>query len=191
MLFDANGAELTASEYRWGPGRDPKIRLIGQAALTDRTIVTKQKSTTAESSAIDDNAVAEITTKSSWTFRRHEFMLPSNLGSFTWRYVRERDAFRSTNGKDKKRFHLVLEVTFTNTSSSISLPDKDVQIYVKRAAELVRNAETRTPGTSATDAGNGGELRIDAELCENVGLKEEWVVASCLMMLKKEIDRNR
>jgi hypothetical protein len=190
-LSDANGTELLASAYQWGPGRDPKIHLFGQAPVVNTTLATAEKATTEEQITIDGNTVAEIKTKGRWTSTRQEFILPSNRGSFTWRYVKERDAFLSVNGKEKKRRHLVLEVTSTNAASSISLPDKNIKVLVKRVAELVRNAETRTPGTSSMDAGNGGELQIDAEFCESIGLREEWIVASCLMMLKKEIDRQR
>ncbi|KAF2453725.1 hypothetical protein BDY21DRAFT_354858 [Lineolata rhizophorae] len=58
-----------------------------------------------------------------------------------------------------------------------------------RVAMLVRTDETRTPGTGKTTAGNGGELVVD----EYMGclVEEPLLVASCILMLKKEIDRRR
>lgn len=78
----------------------------------------------------------------------------------------------------------------TDTTAPMSEKDKK-KAPRKRVAELVRNDEARTPGTSATDAGNDGELKIDSTFCERIGLRVDVVVVSCLMMLKKEIDRRR
>ncbi|EFY96810.1 hypothetical protein MAA_07623 [Metarhizium robertsii ARSEF 23] len=62
-------------------------------------------------------------------------------------------------------------------------------------AQLVRSEALRTPGTSGATAGNGGRLLMD--LGEWVGGKTEaraaevLVLSSCLVMLKKEVDRRR
>lgn len=55
-------------------------------------------------------------------------------------------------------------------------------------AQLVRYEGTRTPGTSRCTAGNGGELQIDKEACRLLELDETVVVATCLVMLKRESD---
>ena len=172
ILSNADGTPLLSSEYNFGPGKEPKIRVL-------------------DGSAGDG---AEIVTKGKWTSRRQEFVLPNERGTFTWRYTRERDAFASAaEGKDKKRTHLVLEVSAPpQMSTSPQEPQKKKEkVQIRRVAELIRNTQTRAPGTSSSDAGNGGELRFDAVFCESVGLREEVVVASLLMMLKKEIDRRR
>lgn len=59
----------------------------------------------------------------------------------------------------------------------------------KLLAALVRTEDTRTPGTRKSDAGNGGLLVLDEDATKL--MNEETIVATCLMMLKKEIDRQR
>ncbi|KIW31254.1 uncharacterized protein PV07_02917 [Cladophialophora immunda] len=56
-------------------------------------------------------------------------------------------------------------------------------------AQLIRSDGTRTEGTSKCSAGNGGQLRLDQEATSH--LDEAIIVATCLVMLKKEIDRRR
>lgn len=62
-------------------------------------------------------------------------------------------------------------------------------------ARFVRGEETRTPGTKASHAGNGGRLEMALERGgEDLfagGVGEEVVVATVLVMLKKEVDRRR
>jgi hypothetical protein len=166
ILYDNSGKELLASEYQFGPGREPKIRHLGQGDGGERLIVTKGK----------------------WTSRRQDFVLPDGK-TFTWRYIREADNFASIDGKEKKRSHLVLDVP--DASPVINKKSKKVKDNRIRVAELVRNDEARTPGTGPCDAGNGGQLEIDSAYCEGIGLRDDVIVASCLMMLKKEIDRRR
>lgn len=60
----------------------------------------------------------------------------------------------------------------------------------RRIAQLVRTEGTRTEGSTRCSAGNGGLLLIDEEACEKV-VDEALVIASCLVMLKKEVDRRR
>lgn len=60
----------------------------------------------------------------------------------------------------------------------------------KRVAALIRNDETRTPGSKSCYAGNGGKLILGEDVGAKDGLSEALVLASCLLMLKKEIDRN-
>lgn len=56
-------------------------------------------------------------------------------------------------------------------------------------AALVRTEDTRTPGTKKSDAGNGGLLVLDEQA--TAFMNEETIMATCLIMLKKEIDRQR
>ncbi|OAP54507.1 hypothetical protein AYL99_10955 [Fonsecaea erecta] len=56
-------------------------------------------------------------------------------------------------------------------------------------AQLIRSDGTRTEGTSRCAAGNGGQLILDQEATSH--LDEAVIVATCLVMLKKEIDRRR
>ncbi len=65
-----------------------------------------------------------------------------------------------------------------------------------KVAQLVRSEKTRTPGSRASSAGNGGRL----EIClygngegEGEGriMDEVTIVSTCLVMLKREVDRRR
>ncbi|OBT64735.1 hypothetical protein VE03_05853 [Pseudogymnoascus sp. 23342-1-I1] len=57
-------------------------------------------------------------------------------------------------------------------------------------ARFVRGVETRTPGTKRSTAGNGGRLEMGLG-GEGEGIREEVVVATVLVMLKKEVDCQR
>jgi len=70
-----------------------------------------------------------------------------------------------------------------------------------RVAQLVRNAEFRTAGTSRWNSmGDGGRLQMDARLWEREdGGKgaadprelQAFVIMGALLMLKREVDRQR
>ena len=63
-----------------------------------------------------------------------------------------------------------------------------------RIAQLVRGEGTRSPGSSGSSAGNGGRLEMcldDTEGCKGKVIDEPTVVSTCLVMLKKEVDRRR
>ncbi|KAF2432191.1 hypothetical protein EJ08DRAFT_648280 [Tothia fuscella] len=152
-LTEANGTALIASEYFWGPGRDPKLHILNRDSPSD------------------------IKIESKWTSRSQDFVLPSEQ-KLQWRYSREIDPSTS-NTKGQKRSFLVLEVPGNKKEKNA------------RLAQLIRNDETRTPGTKKCDAGNGGEIVMDENAMKSFGVAEDFVVASCLMMLKKEIDRRR
>jgi hypothetical protein len=108
-----------------------------------------------------------IKTASKWTSRSQKFVLPDGR-SFEWKYKRE----RGFGGEGKKGTALVMSM------------------QGQRVAVLIRNDETRTLGSKSCSAGNGGELVLGA-LVGGEGIAEEVVVATCLLMLKKEIDRRR
>jgi hypothetical protein len=178
ILSDGYGTGVLASKYQFGPSREPKIYVLNVAK--------------------EDEELNVVKTKSKWTSRRQEFVLSGGKSGFVWIYVKERDEYLfASEGKEKRRWYLVCEVPIptsqlpSSPSTTPSKLHKKEVIRVRRIAELVRNHERRTPGTSSMDAGNGGELQIDCTFCESVGLREDIVVASCLMMLKKETDRQR
>lgn len=111
---------------------------------------------------------SHLKTASRWTSRKHDFALPDGR-TFTWEYKRE----RGFGGEGKNGTALVLT------------------LQGRRIAALIRNNETRTPGSKSCSAGNGGELVLGADVGGKEGIDEELVVASCILMLKKEIDRRR
>jgi hypothetical protein len=122
----------------------------------------------------------EVKVSGKWTSRSQNFKYNAASVSFEWHYKRERrEVMVGDEKKSKKTNLLTLEVHGA---------EKD---DVTRVAELVRGDETRTPGTKSCSAGNGGELLIDEMIAKGLGIPEELIVSSCIMMLKKEIDRRR
>ena len=105
-------------------------------------------------------------------------------GKFEWRYAgkKERKAW-SSDGKTHVNNLLVLEKVGGEEG-------KECQGRV-RVAQLVRSEVMRTAGSKASSAGNGGRLEmcLSKEMGELVD--EVTVIATCLVMLKKEIDRLR
>lgn len=157
VLVSPEHGELIVSCYRFGPGRDPVMKLLQE-----------------------DEGNNEITVSGKWTSRSQSFTYAPAAAIFEWHYVKEqREVLVKETKKMKKFSQLVLEVKGPNK--------KDVQ----RIAHLVRTDETRAPGSTKYDAGNGGELKIDELAAKGLGISEEIIVASAILMLKKEIDRRR
>ncbi|RAO73435.1 uncharacterized protein BHQ10_009447 [Talaromyces amestolkiae] len=71
----------------------------------------------------------------------------------------------------------------------LRLKSSSLEKHGKILSQLVRSDQTRTPGSSKSRAGNGGQLLIDESASKFV--EEPLIVATCLLMLKKEIDRRR
>jgi hypothetical protein len=162
VLTDKNGVALVTSEYLWGPGRDPTLRVLLSGKHIGEEV---------------------ICVKGEWTSRKQHFLCEGGRDGFVWRYVREIDS-----ATRKKATSLVMEV---DASSSIEKEKEVGRSGIQRIAQLIRNEETRTPGTKSSSAGNGGELVVDEGVLGGMSIGEGVVVASCLMMLKKEIDRRR
>jgi hypothetical protein len=105
----------------------------------------------------------------------------SRWGKFEWRYAgkKERKAWSSDGMTDVNNL-LVLE----------KVGNKGGEERI-RVAQLVRSEAVRTTGSRASSAGNGGRLEmcLSGEMGELVD--EVTVVVTCLVMLKKEIDRLR
>ncbi|KAJ5133106.1 hypothetical protein N7448_001865 [Penicillium atrosanguineum] len=105
-----------------------------------------------------------------WTSRSTSFIFRDR--DFEWKYVKEKRS-------DSKEAHLLI-------LQMVNKKDDHCRI-----AQLVRDKATRTPGTSKCRAGNGGELQIDDAALVECELEESIVVATCLVMLKREVDRRR
>ncbi|GFF57390.1 hypothetical protein IFM51744_09192 [Aspergillus udagawae] len=112
-----------------------------------------------------------IKISSRWNSRATSFNTPDGW-TLEWSYTKRKDS----NGQ--KENLIVLQ-----------LKDVKSKKHGKVLAQLVRGGETRTAGSSSWDAGNGGHLLIDEEAAKYV--EEPLLVATCLLMLKKEIDRRR
>ena len=113
-----------------------------------------------------------ISTKNHALSHKLDLTIAESGKTFNWNYAKT----QLMTGKTRV---LVLEAEVSTSSIEKSPP--------KVLAVLLRTAETRTEGTSKWDAGNGGQLVIDANAL--LFMDESFVVATCLLMLKREIDR--
>jgi len=104
-----------------------------------------------------------------WSTRTTNFTTPDGR-AFEWSYAKRRDS----NGR---RVNLII------------LRRKRDDGNGKILAQLVRSDETRTTSSTRSTAGNGGVLLVDQGAWKL--LDEALIVATCLIMLKKEIDRRR
>lgn len=168
VLHHAHRGPLLATNYRFGPGREPEIKYITSG--TDEKAV---KPGSDDSHAINVKSHCYLFSNRVVTLTRQGDDDQSDDNVFGWEYFR-------TNTLDGKRRVLALSV------KSDSAPKSDPG---KLLAVLVRTDATRTPGSSKCAAGNGGQLLLDLEATKY--MSEELIIATCLMMLKKEIDRQR
>ncbi|CAI7623863.1 unnamed protein product [Penicillium pancosmium] len=123
----------------------------------------------------------EVKVTGQWTSRTTRFAMPDGQ-EYEWVYGKEKTDGRRTN-------LLILR----SVNPNVNVKDKvqgEGKLKHRQVAQLVRGAETRTSGTSRCTAGNGGELQMDEGAMEGQ-LDVAVVVATCLMMLKKEVDRRR
>lgn len=155
VLSSANGEELVATDYFFGPGRDPVIREVTPTTSTLPVL------------SIDPSSIT----------RNLDFVHVPSGAHFGWSY----SSVRAAEGGHAQGLALR---TF----------DADARRSEKRktgkiVAQLIRSKVDRTPGTKKTFAGNGGKLVIAHDADQH--LSEELIVASCLMMLKREIDSRR
>ena len=117
----------------------------------------------------------KFTVSGKWTSRSMRFSMSGEI--YEWKYVKEKRG-------DGQKVNLLV---FRAVGEEARKQDpKGHQI-----AQLVRGEDTRTPGTSRCTAGNGGELQIDGAAAQSFEIDEAVIVATCLTMLKKEIDRRR
>ncbi|UZP32566.1 hypothetical protein NXS19_000382 [Fusarium pseudograminearum] len=115
-------------------------------------------------------------------------VMRTHLGTFEWRYSSraERRAFMG----EKADSLLILEQV-----TKVAVKRGKQEERRRKVGHFVRNSGVRTPGSNRSTAGNGGRLMLDLQ--EWVDRKEECVemeilaVASCISMLKKEVDRRR
>jgi hypothetical protein len=100
-------------------------------------------------------------------------MFSCKWGTFEWRYAGKKERAGSVNNL------LVLE----------RIGDDGARV---RVAQLVRSEDTRSPGSTSSSAGNGGRLEMCLAGDDGEEMVDEPTVAStCLVMLKKEVDRRR
>lgn len=124
-------------------------------------------------------------------------------GVFRWRYAGRSERLASgIVGPEGHEISNLLILEKIVAPSPLNTTSKESRIPIAR---LIRGFGLRTEGTGRTWAGNGGvlELNLKPEIEDEDGwggggigdienlLDEECVVSTCLVMLKKEVDRLR
>jgi hypothetical protein len=124
----------------------------------------------------------EVTNKG---FATRATVLRTHLGTYEWRYANRQE--RKVIGAHSL---LVLERVV-----NVALGGGKEEELRSIVALFVRNAEVRTAGSSDSTAGNGGRLLVDLrEWMDSKGVDGEvqaLAVASCICMMKREVDRRR
>ncbi|KAH8703127.1 hypothetical protein BGW36DRAFT_83179 [Talaromyces proteolyticus] len=163
-------AELVETKYFFGPGRDPILHVY--SSLNEDCLSSASKYT--------------VPIIAKWTSRTIKFTVPRHdkhpESEFEWSYGKRRDTETGNRTNLIVLRHQTLapgEDDETNHGNGKG----------KIIAEFGRSKETRTAGSTCSTAGNGGLLIIDRVADEY--LDEAVVVATCLVMLKREIDRRR
>lgn len=170
-LVDAKQTALISTVYRWGPGRNPHLRVlpVGNALTPDQAVEGK----------FQGGEDWEVSGTRNPLSRAKRMVTP--YGTFEWRY-----GSRSEKKEQYKATSLLVLDRVDGASK-----------HRTRVAQLVRNDEFRTPGTTRWNTnGNGGRLQMDACLWEHESKAaardmQAFVVAGCICMLKKEVDRQR
>ncbi|KAM0214287.1 hypothetical protein ACHAQD_008920 [Fusarium lateritium] len=168
---DATQAPLCTTTYRFGPGKPPKLRLLGDELSQD----------------IDSEEI-EISCKGLLT---RSVIMRTHLGTFEWRYSSraERRALQTSIGEEVNCL-LILEQVM-----KVAVVGGKQEERRRKIGQFVRSSGLRTQGSKRSAAGNGGRLMLD--LREWTDRKNEVVemevlaVASCVSMMKKEVDRRR
>lgn len=165
ILSTPTRGDVVGTKYFFGMGRDPEITLL------------------------DGSGAGVIKPSGKWTSRTVEFT-DFRGRVFEWGYA-------STKDSERKKVNVIaLRVVSSGDGEGVDEAlvkgkekSKGGAKEGKILAQLIRSEETRTQGTKRRTAGNGGVLLLSETATEY--LDESLVVATCLMMLKKEIDRRR
>lgn len=170
---DRHRNTVISTIYRFGPGRHPKMR-----------IMPPNTSVSVERAIKDDNVQGELINVKSKSIISHSQIFDTSFGKFEWRYG-SKEELRTYNADSLLVMEWVDHVALTNGRKTKS-----------RAciAQFIRNEMFRTPGSKKDSGGNGGRLMIDLHLWEDDKHSgthdvEPFVVASCILMLKREADR--
>ncbi|KAM3535002.1 hypothetical protein MY4038_001732 [Beauveria bassiana] len=154
-------APVCSTTYRFGPGKSPQMQLHGR---------------------LDPNEVYEVQSKGLTTRARS---IRTHLGTFEWRYASRAD--RKALGANS----LLLFERVTTVTLAIGKQEERRAIL----GMFVRNAELRTEGTRGCTAGNGGRLLLNLTEWSDSKVEHEQMeilaISSCIVMLKKEVDRRR
>lgn len=156
---------LISTIYRWGPGRRPKMHILPNDAVIS-----------VEQALENEKIPGEVVGVKSRTWYSRDQIFDTSLGQFTWSYADRHE--RHEAGADSL---MVMERIDGNSKAGVTV------------AQFIRNDELRTPGSKKYSGGNGGRLIMDLRMWNDektagAGI-EAFVVASCILMLKREADR--
>ncbi|KAF1813046.1 hypothetical protein P152DRAFT_458214 [Eremomyces bilateralis CBS 781.70] len=181
-----NARLVATTEYNFGPSKHPVIRCMpmGSSGFSRPSAPTSpgQASTDWQNVWEQGKEGVEVLGTGKWTRKTYGFTSPEG-GAFEWRYVQERDA----SGQQQLTIALVMLQNRSQYEGGNARKGKGPEGVT--VAQLVRNEDTRPPGVSKNNAGNGGNLVFHRDAPKYIS--EELVVATCLVMLKKEVDRRR
>ncbi|KAI2787792.1 hypothetical protein POX_f08169 [Penicillium oxalicum] len=171
---DPHQNALISTIYRWGPGRHPRMRIFPHNV----TVSVEQ--------AINDDVYSsgEMIEVHSRSLVSRGQVFDTSMGKFEWRYG-SREERRACNADSL----LILERMDRSVSA-----DGTQMNGGARVAQLIRNDQFRTRGSVRYSGGNGGRLMMDLRMWQDEkhvdteGV-EAFVVASCILMLKREADR--
>ncbi|KAE8396912.1 hypothetical protein BDV37DRAFT_289874 [Aspergillus pseudonomiae] len=165
-------AALMSTIYRFGPGKQPQMRILNLHYKVSIEDAIKNENVRGES----------IEVKSHLLISRAQ-VFDTSLGKFEWRY--------GTNEQAACNAHNLLVM---ERIDRVSFPGGGQSKSGARVAQLICNDQYRTPGTKKYSGRNGGRLFIDLCMCnedKNTSPQrvEAFVVASCILMLKRGADR--
>lgn len=209
----------STTTYRFGPNRPPLVRIFSSGTVLEQAalrhlLFSKDAHADAEADLPDGALWDAFTIDSLGLFTRSiQFRSPSLAGKvFQWRYATR--AERKAAGADsllllERVEHLDGAEQASSPTSRAKAKETEVRTAV---AHFVRNERLRTQGSGASSAGNGGRLMVDlggllsgegggtgistsidhekAEV-ETRQMALAVVVTTCLVMLKREVDRRR
>ncbi|KAF3483867.1 uncharacterized protein GIQ15_03191 [Arthroderma uncinatum] len=118
-----------------------------------------------------DNSNNDISVAGKFISRNAWFEMPDGA-KFEWRYIR-----LGYDGGGRSKLLILEKVEGEGEGSR------------KRVAQLLRTKETIPEGSSKHRAGCGGELTLDQDA--HLELDEAVIVGTCLLVLKREVDRRR
>ncbi|KAH7180871.1 hypothetical protein DER46DRAFT_19669 [Fusarium sp. MPI-SDFR-AT-0072] len=167
---DPTQAALCTTTYRFGPGKPPKIRFVGDGS--------------------QNGQVEEIEISCKGVLTRSTIMR-THLGTFEWRYG-SRTERRSANASVGEEIDCLL---ILDQVMKVAVAGGRQEERRRKVGQFVRSDRLRTQGSRRSSAGNGGRLMLD--LREWLDRKNEAIemeilaVVSCVSMMKKEVDRRR
>lgn len=154
-------APVCSTTYRFGPGKNPQMQLHGR---------------------LDPQEVYEVQGKGLMTRAQS---IRTHLGTFEWRYA----------GRDDRKAVGASSLLLLERVTTVALAGGKQEERRAILGMFVRNSELRTQGTNGCTAGNGGRLLLNltewADTKVEVEQMEILAISSCIVMLKKEVDRRR